>query len=244
MSTHDTFLPTSEVAAVPPAPLPLETGDVLMRDEFEQRYDAMPELKKAELIEGVAYVSSAVRWNRHARPHIRLAGWLLLYEEGTLGVECGDNSSIRLDLENEPQPDAAMIIAATHGGKVRISEDDFVIGAPELVVEVSASSAAFDLNHKLRLYRRHQVREYLVWRVLDKQVDWFVMRSGRFEQLPCDTVGVIRSEVFPGLWLDTSALMQPDLTTMLAVLQQGMASPEHAAFVDRLLQAAGQQGRG
>jgi Uma2 family endonuclease len=149
----------------------------------------------------------------------------------------GDNGSVRLDLDNEPQPDAAMIINPSHDGRVQLSPDDYVVGAPELVAEVAASSAAIDLNTKLRVYRRNNVREYIVWRVLDLAIDWFVLRQSQYDRLPLASAGLYQSEVFPGLWLDPAALARFDLAAVLQVLQQGLASPEHVAFVTRLRQA-------
>jgi hypothetical protein len=150
----------------------------------------------------------------------------------------GDNSTVRLDLDNEPQPDAVMIIDPARGGQARVSADDYIEGAPELVGEIAASSAGIDLNSKLRVYRRNGVREYLVWRVLDQAIDWFVLRHSRYERLAPGSSGAYQSEVFSGLWLDPSALVRFDLAAVLQVLQQGLASPEHAAFVTRLQQAA------
>src|SRR5208337_5501936 len=121
---------------------PLENGDRLTRAEFERRYDAMPELNKAELIEGEVYMPSRVRYEQHGHPHTRLVTWLGNYETDTPGVEAGDNASIRLDLDNEPQPDAFLIIRPERGGQARISEDDYIEGAPELVAEVASSSAS------------------------------------------------------------------------------------------------------
>jgi Uma2 family endonuclease len=223
-----------------PRPIPpLEPGDHLTREEFERRYDAMPHPKKAELIEGVVYMPSPVRWNNHAGPHFNLITWLGVYGANTPGVGGGDNGTVRLDLENEPQPDAALIIEPSCGGQVQLSADDYVEGAPELVAEVAASSASIDLNTKLRAYRRNNVREYIVWRVLDRAVDWFVLRRGQYDRLPLSPDGLYRSEVFPGLWLDPAALTRSDPATVLQVVLQGVASPEHAAFVARLQQAAG-----
>jgi Uma2 family endonuclease len=221
-----------------PPSLPLEPGDHLSREEFERRYDAMPELKKAELLEGVVYMPSPVRWNRHAGPHLHVITWLGVYHAGTLGTQAGDNASIRLDLENEPQPDAALIIHPSRGGRVRLSADDYIEGGPELVVEVSASSASLDLNAKLRVYRRNGVQEYLVWRVLEQAVDWFALRGGQYDRLAPGPDGILRSEVFPGLWLDPAALVGLDLAGVLGVLQRGLASPEHAAFRARLQQSS------
>ncbi|WP_435009307.1 Uma2 family endonuclease [Tundrisphaera lichenicola] len=213
---------------------PLEPGDHLTREEFERRFDAMPGLKKAELIEGVVYMSSPVRLNRHASPHAALIGWLMFYWAHTPGVIVGDNATVRLDGDNMPQPDAAMLIEPARGGQATLSEDDYVEGAPELVVEIAASTASIDLNTKLRVYRRNNVREYLVWRVLDRAIDWFVLRQGEYDRLPIGPDGLLRSEVFPGLWLDPTALISSDLVKALDALQLGIASPAHADFLDRL----------
>jgi Uma2 family endonuclease len=213
---------------------PLENGDRLTRAEFERRYDAMPDLKKAELVEGEVFMPSPVRQRRHSHPHTRLVTWLGNFETDTPGVEAGDNGSIRLDLDNMPQPDAFLIIQPECGGHVRISEDDYIEGAPELVAEVASSSVSYDLGRKRDAYRRNGVREYVVWRVLDGQVDWYVNREGRFELMPPAADGILRSEVFPGLWLDAAALIRGDGVAVRAALQRGLDSPEHADFVARL----------
>jgi Uma2 family endonuclease len=220
-----------------PPPPPLEPGDHLTRNEFERRYEAMPGLMKAELIEGVVHMPSPVRLDQHGNPHAHLITWLGVFEAHTPGVRVGDNSTVRLDLDNEPQPDALMIVEPACGGRVTLGEDGYVVGGPELVAEVAASSVAIDLHTKLRVYRRNQVQEYLVWRVLDRAVDWFVLRQGQYDRLPLSPAGLYHSEVFPGLWLDPQALVRPDLGAVLRVLQQGIASPEHAAFVARLQRA-------
>ena len=215
----------------------LENGDRLTRAEFERRYEAMPHLKKAELIEGVVHMPSPVRHKRHSRPHNHLSTWLGYFEANTPGTEAGDNGSIRLDLDNEPQPDAYLIIDPKCGGQVRFSDDDYIEGAPELVAEVASSTVSYDLGRKLHVYRRNGVREYVVWRVLDNEVDWFVLREGRFEAMARDADGIFRSTVYPGLWLDPAALLRGDLARVLAVLQQGLNTPEHADFVTRLARA-------
>jgi Uma2 family endonuclease len=212
----------------------LENGDRLTRAEFERRYEAMPLLKKAELIEGVVYVPSPVRHRQHGAPHAHLISLLGQYAANTPGVEVGDNSSVRLDLDNEPQPDALLFIDPACGGQVRISDDGIIEGAPELVAEVASSSVSYDLHAKLHVYRRSGVREYLVWRVLEQEIDWFVLRDGQYERMSLDAQGLLRSEVFPGLWLDPAALLRGDLATVLAIVQQGLASHEHDAFVTRL----------
>jgi hypothetical protein len=206
------------------------------RDEFQRRFDAMPHLKKAELIEGVVYMPSPVGWHRHATPHANLMTWLGVYQAHTPGTQIGDNGSIRLDLGNRnmPQPDAALIIEPERGGQAVIGADDYLEGGPELVGEVAASSVAIDLHDKLQAYLRNRVREYLVWRVLDRAVDWFVLRGGQYDRLLPGPDGLYRSEVFPGLWLDPAALDRRDIAAVLQTLQQGLATPEHAAFVARL----------
>lgn len=211
---------------------PLENGDKLTRHEFERRYHAMPNLKKAELIEGVVYVASPVRAKQHGKPHARIMGWLIAYEAATPGVEALDNTTVLLDTDNEPQPDALLRIET--GGQSRINKDDYVEGAPELIVEIAASSASYDLYEKLKVYRRNQVQEYLIWRVYDHQFDWFRLQQGEYIQLQANADNIICSQIFPGLWLDKIALLGGDLGTVLAVLQQGLASPEHENFISRL----------
>jgi Uma2 family endonuclease len=217
---------------------PLENGDRLSRTEFERRYDAMPGLKKAELIEGVVYTPSPVRYDRHGHPHGLVVTWLGVYWAGTPGTGFADNASARLDLQNEPQPDAVLLIKPGHGGQARISPDDYIEGAPELAVEVSSSTVGIDLNSKFEVYRRTGVREYVVWRVLDKQIDWFMHRGGRFVRLKPDENGHYHSHVFPGLWLDPAAMIRGELTTVLDLVRRGLASPEHEKFVEQLAAAA------
>ncbi len=225
-------------SSAPPGPPPLEPGDHLTRDEFERRYEAMPDLKKAELIEGVVYMPSPVRLDQHGGPHAILLWWLTHYSVFTPGTRVGGNSTVRLDVNNEPQPDGLMIIEPSHGGGVVIGPRGYVESAPELVAEVAASTTSFDLHTKLNVYRSNRVREYLVWRVLDQAIDWFVLRGTDYERLALSPAGFYPSEVFPGLWLDAAALVRSDLAVVLNVLQQGLASPEHAAFVAQLQRQA------
>ena len=210
---------------------PLENGDRLSRIEFERRYAAMPNLKKAELIEGVVYVPAALRFRSHGQPHGHIMTWLGVYQAFTPKVELGDNPTVRLDLDNAPQPDAVLMI---NGGQTRISSDDYIEGAPELVVEIAASSAAYDLYDKKRAYRRNGVQEYLVWRVYDRELDWFSLEAGEYIKLKPDSNGIICSEIFPGLWLATSQLLSGKMNEVLAILQQGLDSAPHQEFCQRL----------
>ena len=211
-------------------PLPLENGDRLTRGEFERRYAARPDLKKAELIEGVVYMPSPVRAASHAEPHAAMLGWLGTYSASTPGVQIADNATVRLDLDNEPQPDALVRIDPEAGGRSRLSADDYVEGVPELIVEI----AAIDLHDKLRAYRRNGVQEYVVWRVLDRQIDWFVLSDDEYRPLSTDPAGMLESRAFPGLRLAVDALLEGDTARVLAELQNAMRTPEHAAFVAHL----------
>lgn len=222
--------PASREAA--PAILPLENGDRLSRVEFERRYEAMPDVKKAELIRGVVYIPSPVRHDYHAFPHFRLNLWAGTYYAATPGLEGGDNGSVRLGDEDEPQPDTYLIIASDRGKTRR--EDGYIVGAPEFVAEVAASSASIDLHSKFEVYAENGVQEYLVWRVLEDASDWFALDENQFRKVAIDSNGLYRSRVFPGLWLDPQALIIGDIAKVLQVLQQGINTPEHADFVRRL----------
>ena len=166
-----------------------------------------------------------------------MAGWLYVYSAATPHVSVLDNATVRLDRDNEPQPDALLRIDAAAGGQSRLSTDDYVEGAPELVVEVAASSAAYDLHDKLRVHRRSGVLEYVVWRVYDRAVDWFVLADDEFQPLSA-AGGVYESPAFPGLRLATSALLADDAAGVLAELRSGIEQPTHAEFVAGLRAAA------
>jgi Uma2 family endonuclease len=211
----------------------LQAGDRLTRTEFERRYRAMSHVKKAELIEGVVYMPSPVSHGDHGRPHHDLNGWLFVYRTATPGVDGGDNSTVRLDADNELQPDGLLRLPVEQGGQSRIVQG-YIEGAPEFVAEVAASTASYDLHDKMHVYRRNGVREYLVWRVWDREIDWFILREDRYESLSRGPDGIYRSEVMPGLWLDPAAMVGGDLQRVLSVLQLGIASPEHQSFASKL----------
>lgn len=210
---------------------PLNAGDRLTRPEFERRYQAHAEINKAELIEGIVHMPSPVHFTLHSQPHSEIVTWLGIYCAATPGVVGGDNATVRLDYENVVQPDALLRLEPALGGRSHVTEDDYLTGPPELVVEIAASSASCDLHDKRRVYARNGVSEYLVAQAYEQRVDWFVLREGVYEPLQPDADGILRSEVFPGLWLPADALWAGDLATMLAVVQQGLASPEHASYV-------------
>jgi Uma2 family endonuclease len=213
---------------------PLESGDRLTRYEFEQRYHAMPPAKKAELIEGVVFMTSPVRFAAHGEPHSLVITWLGVYSASTPGVRLADNATVRLDADNEVQPDALLRLDQEEGGHSSISPDDYVEGPPELIVEVAGGSAAIDLHDKLKVYRRNEVQEYIVWQVYDRRLDWLGLSEDQYLPLTPDADGVIHSCIFPGLRLAAEALLEGNLAKVLAELQKGMTSDEHSAFVAQL----------
>jgi Uma2 family endonuclease len=213
---------------------PLQSGDRLTRREFERRYAAMPRAKNAELIEGVVYMASPLHVD-HGRPHSAIMTWLGTYQAATPGTDVLDNTSTRLDADNEVQPDAMLRLDERAGGRTRI-QDGYVIGAPELVVEIAASSAAIDLSDKMRAYRRAGVREYGVWQIYEQRLDWFVLIEGEYQVLKPDADGILRSRAFPGLWLATNDIFQNNMAVVLNTLQTGLSTPEHAEFAQRLKQ--------
>jgi len=186
-------------------PPPLENGDMLTATEFLRRYDAMPEVKKAELIDGIVYMGSPVRAKQHGIPDSHLQCWLVLYSSQTPGTAVAANSTTRFDVKNVPQPDA-VLLNLTKSGRARIGRDGYIHGAPELVVEIAASSASIDLHRKLEAYRRAGVREYFVWRPTEAIVDWFALDGETYVPLEPDANGVLASRCFPGLVLDVQAL--------------------------------------
>lgn len=212
---------------------PLEDGQRLSRAEFERRYEATPEHVKAELIQGVVYMASPVS-AEHGIPDGRLIVWLGNYATATPGTEFSVNSTVRLDDENEPQPDSFLFVLPEYGGTARVSADSYVEGTPELIVQISATTTWLDLGPRLQAYARSGVREYIVWRTRLGVIDWFVLRQGQYVPLTPDAAGIIRGEAFPGLWLSVPAALRRDLAGVNAILQQGLQSPEQARFVAEL----------
>ena len=215
---------------------PLRDGDRLTRAEFERRWDATPGLKRAELIDGRVRLMPALSVD-HGDLHGDIFLVLGMYRCVTPGVVSSIESSVRLDGRNMPQPDAHLRLA--RGGRSRVDADRILVGPPELVVEVARSSVGYDLGAKMAAYRANGVPEYLVVRVDDGAVDWFALRPAGYERLPAGADGVLRSEAFPGLWLDPAALVAGDGPALLRTAQLGHGSPEHAAFARRLAAPAG-----
>lgn len=225
-----------------PSPLPpLQNGDRLSAAEFLRRYRAMPDLKKAELIHGEVYLTaSPVRVDQHGDPDALVQTWIGTYAAFTPGVKHATNTTTRFDADNMPQPDASLRLLPEYGGQARVGTDGYLVGAPELVVEVAASSSSIDAGKKLHTYRRAGVQEYVVWRTLDGEVDWWFMHDDEYVRLSPEADGTLRSRLFPGLWLDPVALINEDAARVLTVANQGVASEEHAVFLQKL--AAQRQG--
>ncbi len=224
----------AHLMTMPPRVPALCAGDRLSRAEFERRYAAMPDLKKAELVEGVVYMGSPVRHLQHGRPERLLSSWLAFYEAITPGLDSSSNCTVRLDFDNEPQPDLLLRIPEAVGGNSAVAADGYLQGPPELVIEIAASSASYDLHDKLRAYRRNGVREYLVHRVDDGEVDWFVLRDGEYVRQEPDPAGFLHSATFPGLCLHVAALLRGDLPVLRDQIEKASRTAEHAAFVRRL----------
>jgi Uma2 family endonuclease len=231
--------PRLRLTGVPPAaprPLPLENGDRLSAVEFLRRFGAMPNLKKAELIDGIVYMPSPVSLVYHGLPDALIHTWLGCYIASTSEVTMGANSTVRLSAEDIPQPDALLMILPEYGGGAQIGKDGFVGGAPELVVEIAGSSASIDLGAKLRLYHRAGIREYLVCITGEPKVEWRTWNddTGDYDLLATSADETVQSRVFPGLWLDIPALLNRDAAKLLAKLQRGLASAAHREFRRRL----------
>ena len=198
----------------------LENGDRLNRDEFERRYTAS-NIKKAELIEGIVHVASPLRYTPHGKPHSHIITWLGTYQAAIAELEVGIEPTVRLDCDNESQPDAVLFRL---GGNAQIDADGYITGAPELIAEIAASTVSYDLHSKKRTYERSGVKEYIVWRTLDGQIDWFILENGAYRNLEPDAAGIIRSQEFAGLWLNVNAILSSDMSTVLKTLQTGLAS--------------------
>ena len=220
------------VLSVPHFP-PLEAGDYLDQATFHARYESMPPDFCAELIGGVVFVPAPLR-SEHGESHALVMGWLTNYWGATPGTRVRDNATAILGDDSEPQPDAALIIEPERGGQSRISEDGYATGPPELIVEVASSSESIDLHAKRRDYERAGVLEYVVVVLRQRAVRWFVLQDGTYQEVEADARGLFQSTVFPGLWLDAPALLRLDVRQVMATLQHGIETPEHAAFVQQL----------
>ncbi len=217
---------------------PLEPGDKLDQKTFHARYEAMPDSTRAELIAGAVHMPSPMK-APHAKMQRRVSSWLDEYESATPGVEGGDGMTAILSDESEPQPDSCLYILSEKGGQSRVNEEEYLVGPPEFVAEIASSTESIDLHAKKRDYEQCGVREYIVVALRQKKVFWFVRRDGVFVEKTTDEDGILRSEAFPGLWLDPVALLGLDRQRIHAALHRGLSSPEHAEFVKQMSRDSG-----
>jgi hypothetical protein len=210
---------------------PLTAGAKMTLDEFLQVWELHPEIKRAELLGGIVYMPSLVAAD-HVFAEDDLGGWLFTYRVATPGTDSGSNATAVMGDEC-PQPDRHLRILQACGGKSWI-EEKYLHGAPELMAEVCASSKTYDLHQKYEVYEAAGVQEYVTVLVYEQEVRWHVLADGRYQRMPPDADGVLRSRSFPGLWLDPQALLNRDIPTLLATLQHGLASPEHRQFIEQL----------
>jgi Uma2 family endonuclease len=213
---------------------PLEAGDFMTRDEFMRRWEAHPEIKFAELIRGIVYMPSPLSLD-HGGTDRDVAGWLAVYQAATPGTD-GENQATTFLLEGAPQPDENLRILPEYGGS-SYNEGEYLGGRPEFVAEICKSSVSYDLHQKLDLYEEAGIPEYLAVLVGEKEIRWHVLEGGKYQLLPPGEDGIWRSRIFPGLWLNGQALLAGNLAQVLATLQEGLRSPEHEAFVEKLAAA-------
>lgn len=221
------------MSVIESAPPKLAMGDKLTLDEFLLRWEAMPQLKRAELIEGIVYMPSPTGF-AHGGVDGFVGGWMMAYCAKTPGARFAGNATVIMD-DHSPQPDQSLILLPEAGGRTYV-ENNLLHGAPEFVAEVCATSAAYDLHVKKDLYERQHVDEYLAVLIYEREIRWHRWENGAYRLVPPDNDGILRSTAFPGLWLDGKSLLAGDAAKVLAVLQQGLDSPEHQEFVARLQQ--------
>jgi Uma2 family endonuclease len=209
----------------------LTAGDKLTRAEFLRRWEAHPEIKNAELIGGIVYMPSPVSVE-HGDAHLDVGAWLAVYRAATPGTACGDNTTSFL-LDDTPQPDLNLRIRPEYGG-TSWAEGKYLGGRPELLAEVCRSSASYDLHAKFELYQAAKIPEYLAILLYEQEVRWHRLVNGQYQLHSPDPDGLLRSRIFPGLWLDSKALLAGNLQQVLARLQEGLRSPEHERFVAEL----------
>jgi Uma2 family endonuclease len=211
---------------------PLAEGQRLTRDEFLRRWEAMPQLKRAELLGGVVRMPSPLSLP-HGDADVLVALWLSHYSMATPGCKPSHNATWLMSAVDAPQPDLSLRVLPEFGGQSRV-EDQFGAGAPELVVEISLSSADRDLGKKFVVYQSAGVEEYLTILLQERGVRWHRLVAGSYQEISAAEDGFLKSAVFPGLWLDAKALLAEDGPRILDVLARGLRSPEHVAFVERL----------
>jgi Uma2 family endonuclease len=216
--------------AIIPPPV---AGDHLDLAEFWRRCEAHPEIKKAELLDGVVFMPPPV-YDDHSVPDNAASGWLAYYAARTPGTCAHNDRSLQLIGISAVQPDVCLVLLPECGGRTFVNEEQKLAGSPELIFEVAASSTSYDLFEKKDAYHANQVREYLVWQTLDQRFDWFEWTPAEYIRRRPDAKGILRSKTFPGLWLNVRALLDLRFDTVMETLERGVRSPEHKRFVAAL----------
>jgi hypothetical protein len=199
---------------------PLESGDVLDAQEYWRRYSAGPKKQRAERINGKVYVMNPLRAVQHGNPHLLLAHWIAAYAMHDPTLIGSDNATIRMNTDNDPQPDLCLLRV---DGQTRFDEGGYILGAPEMIVEIAGSSASYDFGEKRDVYEAAGVGEYLIFESIEGQIQWWRLANGRFVEIQPDC-GIYESVLFPGLWLDAEALRSANALKLIDTLKQGMDS--------------------
>ena len=218
--------------AAPVSTPPLLEGDSQTSEEFLRRWEQMPDVRRAELIDGIVFIPSPISRD-HDAFRAFFAAWLSLYATATPGCYPGLDATWRMGDRQVPQPDAVLVILPEYGGQSKIA-GDYYSGAPELIVEVAVSSHSRDFGAKKRLYEQMGVREYLIAVPREERLVSLALTPEGYRPQEADSDGAFRSICFPGLQLDFRALWRLDLQRMNSVLQQGLATAEHADFAAHL----------
>ena len=204
-------------------------GDHMTRRQFHLMYCDMPDGYRAELIGGVVFEPSPVS-SVHSEFHLDLGYILRRYSRYTPGVRGGDNGTVILSDEDEVQPD--LYLRFESGGNSKKDKGKFIVGAPELVAEVAYSNCAIDLHLKKQRYAMHGAIEYLVVCLNPEKLYWFNLKASTM--IKADSKGIIRSQVFPGLWIHEKAFFNQDDDLQEAVLERGLNSLAHRKLLEQL----------
>ena len=218
----------------PPPAETLTEGQVISRADFLRICEASEgRYEKAERLFGRVVLNAAsVRREFHGEPHAWIVGLLTFYCANTPGTEVGDNSTAQIEDDHDPQPDAYLLIKPDHGGRVEFTPDDYIVGTPELIVEIAGSSLPKDLGPKKDVYELDGCEEYLVWATDEDRFFCFRREAGGFVADDPEG-GVFASRVFPGLRLDVDALLARDLPGAMRTLQESLATRGGFAFAKR-----------
>ena len=210
----------------------LQSGMRLSSEEFLQRWDMLPNVKFAELINGVVHMPSPLGFD-HGDHDSLLIWWIAEYALSTPGLRGSNNITCKFDKNNIPQPDMSLRILPEYGGQTGV-DGRFITGAPELIIEVAVTSLNLDMGEKLKLYQIAGVKEYIVAEVESQELHWHRLHKKKYQRIEPGEDGILRSIEFPGLWLDVTAFYQYNQARFREVLQVGLQSPEHVEFVELL----------